>query len=84
MTIQRTIASYDEIAGDYLERWRDRAVMEREIAWREETFGQRAPRYFAYWEADALDRALRAAGFEIVEARRSELASIWLSRIVVK
>lgn len=29
---RRTIASYDEIAGDYWERWRDRGMMERALA----------------------------------------------------
>lgn len=53
-------------------------------AWRETTWGTQAPRFFAYWEAAALDRALEAAGFEAAKAWRREAASTWLSRIVIK
>lgn len=52
--------------------------------WRETSWGERAPRFFAYWEAARLDRVLEAAGFKVAMAWRSEAASIWLSRIVIK
>lgn len=52
--------------------------------WRREAYGQRAPRYFAYWQAAELDRALQEAGFDVVEGWRDESASIWLVRIVAK
>lgn len=53
-------------------------------AWRQETLGRPAPRFFVYWEAPGLDRALGEAGFDVVEAWRDEGASTWLNRIVVK
>ena len=53
-------------------------------AWQNEAYGREAPRFFAYWEAAELDRALGAAGFDVVEQWRSEGASIWLNRMVVK
>lgn len=56
----------------------------RGSAWRHEACGRRAPRFFAYWEAAGLDRALQETGFDVVETWRNEAASTWLNRIVVK
>lgn len=53
-------------------------------AWRQDACGRRALRFFAYWEAAGLDRALEAAGFDVVEAWRNEAAAVWLNRVVVK
>jgi len=43
--------------------------------WTSESHGRPLPRYFVYWQPDELDAALRAAGFQIVEARSAQPAS---------
>lgn len=36
-------------------------------AWTSQSYGQHAPRFFTYWQPDALDRLLAAANFTIID-----------------
>lgn len=53
--------------------------------WQADACGREAPRFFTYWEAGALDGALRAAGLATVAGWREEGShDLWLNRIVRK
>lgn len=55
----------------------------RGAAWDTRKYGETAPRWFVYWDAATLDRALATAGFTVV--RRWSGASAtdqWLARVV--
>lgn len=51
--------------------------------WRSDACGREAPRFFTYWRAGPLDKALAAAGFATMAAwRESGKTADWLVRIV--
>lgn len=51
--------------------------------WRADACGREAPRFFAYWQPEALDAALAGAGFAAIAAwREPGRTANWLNRIV--
>lgn len=53
--------------------------------WRTDACGREAPRFFVYWQAEALDAALAEAGFATVAGwREPGHTAHWLNRIVHK
>ncbi len=54
--------------------------------WTTESHGQPLPRYFVYWQPDALDQVLGASGFQIVEGwlGQSDQPTQWLIRFARK
>jgi SAM-dependent methyltransferase len=50
--------------------------------WETKRYGAAQPRWFAYWEPDALDDAIAAAGFRVLEATtRRGSEDVWLARL---
>ncbi|MDT8305607.1 MAG: class I SAM-dependent methyltransferase [Anaerolineae bacterium] len=51
--------------------------------WRTDACGHEAPRFFTYWQPEALDAALSGAGFAMIASwRESGRTATWLNRIV--
>lgn len=51
-----------------------------EAGWEELSYGQAAPRFFAYWTPETLDPLLIAAGFRIWQASTQPHPESWLTR----
>jgi hypothetical protein len=76
MSERVTAESYERIARAFLETNRDRPrgalylslKAGRGEGWDNRKYGDGAPRWFVYWQADELDAALAAAGFRVLDA----------------